>query len=194
MNNLKSSSAGRKKEQFHFLYFFDRTTLRFLDTASACCRSSSPVPPDSPPSSEQCVTGSASPPPVGFPRIMAPFVVFPLQHRGQILSHPQVLSRLLSSLAAALYAAAVLVYDTRLAFLLRTMPWSLSAACCCALDLVVSLAPKSICSSRDLLTFNPPPPHTHTSADSHQPLAKEAKQTTAHQFISRQRGKLGFRF
>lgn len=62
-----------------------------------------------------------------------------LQHRGHVLTHARVFSGLLSSLAAALYAAAVLVCDSRLAFLLKLMPWSLSAACCCVLDLVVSL-------------------------------------------------------
>lgn len=65
--------------------------------------------------------------------------VVSLQYRGHILTHPRVFCRLLSSVAAALYAAAVLVCDNQLGFLLKVMPWSLSATCCCALDLVVSL-------------------------------------------------------
>ncbi|XP_056895256.1 transmembrane protein 44 isoform X1 [Takifugu flavidus] len=58
-------------------------------------------------------------------------------HRGHVLTPPRAFSRLLSSLAAALYAAAVLVYDRRLAFLLRVMPWVLAAVCGCALDLFI---------------------------------------------------------
>lgn len=64
-------STWCKKEQFSLgllflVFFFDRTTLKFWDTASACCRLSSPAPPDSPWSSEQCVTSGAAHVPHGF--------------------------------------------------------------------------------------------------------------------------------
>ncbi|XP_055364107.1 transmembrane protein 44 isoform X2 [Betta splendens] len=49
-------------------------------------------------------------------------------------------SDLLSSAAWALYAAALLLYDTRRSFLLSALPWLLSAVCCAALDLLILAA------------------------------------------------------
>lgn len=50
-----------------------------------------------------------------------------------------MISGLLCPLAGALYAAAILLYDTRFGFLLRVMPWLMSAVCCVILDILVSL-------------------------------------------------------
>ncbi|XP_059197468.1 transmembrane protein 44 isoform X2 [Centropristis striata] len=58
-------------------------------------------------------------------------------HRGQMLPRAYVFSGLLCSLAGALYAAAILLYDTHFTFLLRAMPWLLSAICCVTLDLFI---------------------------------------------------------
>uniref|UniRef100_A0A3Q3W5A2 Transmembrane protein 44 n=1 Tax=Mola mola TaxID=94237 RepID=A0A3Q3W5A2_MOLML len=60
-------------------------------------------------------------------------------HRGQMLTQVHLCSGLLSSLAGALYAAAILLSDIQFGFLLRAMPWLLSATCCATLDLLVSL-------------------------------------------------------
>lgn len=64
---------------------------------------------------------------------------FSLQYRGQMLTWANMFSGLICSLAGALYAAAILLYDTQFGFLLRVMPWLLSAICCVTLDLLVSL-------------------------------------------------------
>lgn len=61
-----------------------------------------------------------------------------VQYRGQMLTRASVFSGLLCSLAGALYAAALLLYDTQPGFLFRVMPWLLSAMCCVTLDLLVS--------------------------------------------------------
>lgn len=66
------------------------------------------------------------------------FFFFLLQYKGQVLTEAHVFSRLLSSLAGVLYAAAILLYDTQFGFLLKVMPWLLSALCCVTLDLLVS--------------------------------------------------------
>ncbi|XP_070688192.1 transmembrane protein 44 [Pempheris klunzingeri] len=58
-------------------------------------------------------------------------------YRGQILTWAHILSGLLCSLAGALYAAAILLYDTHFGFLLRVMPWLLSAISCVSLDLLI---------------------------------------------------------
>lgn len=142
-----------------------------------------------------------------------------LQHRGHVLTWPGVFSRLLSSLAAALYAAAVLVFDSQLGFLLKVLPWSLSAACCCALDLVVSLhvpprLPQHSCVAgggggrggegattvlvqyefRNLAlnSFFDLLTFDSTRSDSLPPLAEEAGQSVAERFPPRQRRKLRF--
>ncbi|KAK2835432.1 hypothetical protein Q5P01_015916 [Channa striata] len=57
--------------------------------------------------------------------------------RGQLLSVAYIVSGLLCSLAGALYAAAILLYDTHIQFLLRVMPWLLSAISCVILDLLI---------------------------------------------------------
>lgn len=56
-----------------------------------------------------------------------------------MLTQVHMSSRLLSSLAGALYAAAILLSNTQLGFLLQAMPWLLSATCGATLDLLVSL-------------------------------------------------------
>ncbi|KAG7217496.1 hypothetical protein INR49_021423 [Caranx melampygus] len=56
--------------------------------------------------------------------------------RGQMLTRASMFSALLCLLAGALYAAAILLCDTRFKFLLRVMPWLLSAICCVILDLL----------------------------------------------------------
>ncbi|XP_032381760.1 transmembrane protein 44 isoform X1 [Etheostoma spectabile] len=58
-------------------------------------------------------------------------------YRGRMLTRTYMFSGLLCSLAGSLYAAAILLYDTQLAFLLRVMPWLLSAICCVVLDLLI---------------------------------------------------------
>ncbi|XP_074492330.1 transmembrane protein 44 isoform X1 [Sebastes fasciatus] len=58
-------------------------------------------------------------------------------YRGQMLTWAYMFSGLLCSLAGVLYAAAILLYDTQLGFLLRVMPWLLSAICCVTLDLLI---------------------------------------------------------
>ncbi|XP_019936323.2 transmembrane protein 44 isoform X4 [Paralichthys olivaceus] len=57
-------------------------------------------------------------------------------HRGQMLTQAHVFSGLLCSLAGGLYAAAMLLYDTQIEFLLRVMPWLLTAICGVTLDLL----------------------------------------------------------
>ncbi|XP_044057038.1 transmembrane protein 44 isoform X2 [Siniperca chuatsi] len=57
--------------------------------------------------------------------------------RGQMLTWAYMFSGLLCSLAGALYAAAILLYATQFGFLLRVMPWLLSAICCVTLDLLI---------------------------------------------------------
>lgn len=63
---------------------------------------------------------------------------FPLQHRGRMLTTANVFSGVLRSLAGVLYAVAIPLYDTQLAFLLAVLPWLMSAICCVTLDLLVS--------------------------------------------------------
>ncbi|XP_041791921.1 transmembrane protein 44 isoform X2 [Chelmon rostratus] len=58
-------------------------------------------------------------------------------YRGQMLTRACMLSGLLCSLAGVLYSAAMLLYDTQFGFLLRVMPWLLSAICCVTLDLLI---------------------------------------------------------
>ncbi|XP_060934859.1 transmembrane protein 44 [Limanda limanda] len=58
-------------------------------------------------------------------------------YRGRMLTQAQVFSGLLCSLAGALYAAVLLLYDTQMGFLLRVMPWLLSAICGVTLDLLI---------------------------------------------------------
>ncbi|KAM6938625.1 transmembrane protein 44 [Lycodopsis pacificus] len=58
-------------------------------------------------------------------------------YRGQMLTWAYIFSGLLSSLSGALYAAAILLYDTQFGFLLRVLPWLLSAICCVIMDLLI---------------------------------------------------------
>ncbi|XP_042339966.1 transmembrane protein 44 [Plectropomus leopardus] len=57
--------------------------------------------------------------------------------RGHMLTRAYMISGLLCSLSGALYAAAILLYDTQFEFLLRVLPWLLSAICCATLDLLI---------------------------------------------------------
>lgn len=59
-------------------------------------------------------------------------------NRGEQGSAVLVSSRLLSSVAGALYGSAILLYDTQLKSVIKTMPWILSAICGSILDLSVS--------------------------------------------------------
>ncbi|XP_076579091.1 transmembrane protein 44 [Chaetodon auriga] len=58
-------------------------------------------------------------------------------YRGQMLTRACMFSGLLCSLAGVLYAAAILLYDTQFGFLLKVMPWLLSAVCCVTLDVLI---------------------------------------------------------
>ncbi|XP_056271114.1 transmembrane protein 44 [Pseudoliparis swirei] len=58
-------------------------------------------------------------------------------YRGPMLARASMFSGLLCSLAGALYAAAIVLYDTRFGFLLGVMPWLLSAICCATMDLLI---------------------------------------------------------
>uniref|UniRef100_A0AAQ4PN27 Transmembrane protein 44 n=1 Tax=Gasterosteus aculeatus aculeatus TaxID=481459 RepID=A0AAQ4PN27_GASAC len=70
-------------------------------------------------------------------------------YRGLVLTRANMFSRLLCSLSGALYAAAVLLCDTRVGFLLRVMPWLLSATGCVTIDLLVSFYDKCPEGDRD---------------------------------------------
>ncbi|XP_013855310.1 transmembrane protein 44 [Austrofundulus limnaeus] len=59
--------------------------------------------------------------------------------RGQAFTQAYVLSGLLSSLSGGLYVAAILLCDTRFGFLIKVLPWLLSAVCCAGLDLTILL-------------------------------------------------------
>lgn len=77
-------------------------------------------------------------------------------YRGQMLTRAYMFSGLLCSLAGALYTAALLLYDTHLGFLLRIMPWLLSAICCVILDLLTLVIHWSKRGTRQQLTsFSP---------------------------------------
>ncbi|XP_056324699.1 transmembrane protein 44 [Danio aesculapii] len=58
-------------------------------------------------------------------------------NRGEQGSAVLVSSRLLSSVSGALYGSAILLYDTQLKSVIKTMPWILSAICCAVLDLSI---------------------------------------------------------
>lgn len=62
-----------------------------------------------------------------------------LQYRGHKWTRGRVISWLLCALAGALYATAILLYDTGSGFVLRVLPWLMSAVCGAVLDLLVSL-------------------------------------------------------
>lgn len=66
-------------------------------------------------------------------------LLFPIQYRGHKWTGPYVISWLLCAVAGALYAAAMLLYDTGFGFLVRVLPWLMSAVCCAVLDVLVSL-------------------------------------------------------
>ncbi|XP_034560149.1 transmembrane protein 44 [Notolabrus celidotus] len=57
--------------------------------------------------------------------------------QGQMLTWVHMSSGLLSSSASALYASAILLYDSQFTFVLRVLPWLLSAICCVHLDLLI---------------------------------------------------------
>ncbi|XP_076879548.1 transmembrane protein 44 [Brachyhypopomus gauderio] len=57
--------------------------------------------------------------------------------RGEQSDGVHASSRALSAVAAALYASAILLYDTRLECVVRALPWTLSAACAAALDAAI---------------------------------------------------------
>uniref|UniRef100_A0A673CHW6 Transmembrane protein 44 n=1 Tax=Sphaeramia orbicularis TaxID=375764 RepID=A0A673CHW6_9TELE len=63
---------------------------------------------------------------------------FPTLHRGHTLPRAHAVSVVMRSLSGAFYAAAILLSDTHYAFLLRVMPWLLSAVSGIILDLLVS--------------------------------------------------------
>ncbi|XP_036969410.1 transmembrane protein 44 isoform X1 [Acanthopagrus latus] len=77
-------------------------------------------------------------------------------HRGQTLTLAATSSGLLCSLAGALFAAAILLYDTRFEFLLGVMPWLLSAICCVTLDLLILVIHWWRRGTRQQLTTLPP--------------------------------------
>ncbi|XP_077390815.1 transmembrane protein 44 isoform X2 [Festucalex cinctus] len=56
--------------------------------------------------------------------------------RGKTLSRSYIFIGVLTLLASSFYAAAILHYVTRVSFLLRVMPWLLSAVCGALLDLL----------------------------------------------------------
>ncbi|XP_063746985.1 transmembrane protein 44 isoform X2 [Eleginops maclovinus] len=58
-------------------------------------------------------------------------------YRGEMLTCAHIFSGLLCSMAGALYATVILLYSTQFGFLLRVMPWLLSAICCFTLDLLI---------------------------------------------------------
>uniref|UniRef100_A0A3Q1JQ75 Transmembrane protein 44 n=1 Tax=Anabas testudineus TaxID=64144 RepID=A0A3Q1JQ75_ANATE len=81
-------------------------------------------------------------------------------HRRHMLTWAYTLSGLLCSGAGVLYTAALLLYGTEVLFLLRVMPWLLSAICCVTLDLLVFMYrarqhPVSICSDTECLLGDP---------------------------------------
>uniref|UniRef100_A0A4W4FH49 Transmembrane protein 44 n=1 Tax=Electrophorus electricus TaxID=8005 RepID=A0A4W4FH49_ELEEL len=57
--------------------------------------------------------------------------------RGELSGADHVSSRALSASAGALYAAALLLYDTRLEFAVRALPWILSGASAALLDVAI---------------------------------------------------------
>nr|XP_057929683.1 transmembrane protein 44 isoform X2 [Doryrhamphus excisus] len=58
-------------------------------------------------------------------------------NKGKMLPGADVFSAALSSLAAALYAAAILHYHTGISFLLGVLPWLLAAVCGASLDFLI---------------------------------------------------------
>ncbi|XP_026200637.1 transmembrane protein 44 [Anabas testudineus] len=86
-------------------------------------------------------------------------------HRRHMLTWAYTLSGLLCSGAGVLYTAALLLYGTEVLFLLRVMPWLLSAICCVTLDLLILVVhwckrgarqhPVSICSDTECLLGDP---------------------------------------
>ncbi|MEQ2241711.1 hypothetical protein ILYODFUR_028135 [Ilyodon furcidens] len=63
------------------------------------------------------------------------FPVLCRARRGQMY----IFSGLLCSVSGALYTAAILLYDVRVEFLIRVMPWLLSSIGCVILDLLISI-------------------------------------------------------
>ncbi|XP_024134309.1 transmembrane protein 44 isoform X1 [Oryzias melastigma] len=57
--------------------------------------------------------------------------------KGQKFTRSYIFSRLLCSVSGALYTAAILLYNTQFGFLLRVLPWLLSATSCVLLDLII---------------------------------------------------------
>ncbi|XP_078141929.1 transmembrane protein 44 [Centroberyx gerrardi] len=94
--------------------------------------------------------------------------IFVLQRRTDMVAVAPVLSAVLCSLAGALYASAILLYHTEMEFVVRAMPWLLSAICCAALDLLILVAywcrrgarprPKRFCPDTESLLGDSGPP------------------------------------
>nr|XP_054608257.1 transmembrane protein 44 isoform X2 [Nothobranchius furzeri] len=57
--------------------------------------------------------------------------------RGQSFTQTYIFSGVLCSLSGAVYAAAILLCDARLKFLIRVLPWLLSSTSCAGLDLLI---------------------------------------------------------
>ncbi|XP_076007318.1 transmembrane protein 44 isoform X2 [Genypterus blacodes] len=57
--------------------------------------------------------------------------------RGDAMTRVGVFSRVLWSLSSALFASAILLYNTGFTFVLRVLPWLLSAICAATLDLLI---------------------------------------------------------
>ncbi|XP_060796592.1 transmembrane protein 44 [Neoarius graeffei] len=70
-------------------------------------------------------------------------------NKGEMSNSTHVSSRGCSALAGALYASAILLYDPRLEFVVKALPWILSGACCAVLDVfIVLLSCYRICYKR----------------------------------------------
>ncbi|KAK5623715.1 hypothetical protein CRENBAI_007560 [Crenichthys baileyi] len=67
------------------------------------------------------------------------FPVLCRARRGQNLIQMYIFSGFLCSVSGALYTAAILLYDVRVEFLIRVMPWLLSSIGCVILDLLISI-------------------------------------------------------
>ncbi|XP_066504361.1 transmembrane protein 44 [Hoplias malabaricus] len=65
------------------------------------------------------------------------FPFFFKANRGEMSNPLHVSSRVLSTLAGAFYASAILLFDTQLEFVVRALPWILSGACCAILDVSI---------------------------------------------------------
>ncbi|KAM9461688.1 transmembrane protein 44 [Clarias gariepinus] len=60
-------------------------------------------------------------------------------NKGEMSTSTHISSRCFSALAGALYASAILLYDSRLESVVKALPWILSGACCSILDVSILL-------------------------------------------------------